>query len=77
MISQMLNSSEKTGQEVKILPLTICLFEVHLFSEETVKMLLMQMILPVTVHMFSENNEEDIAMINETSIRSGTIIMNI
>lgn len=30
----MLNSSEKTGQEAKLSPLTICLSEVHLFSEK-------------------------------------------
>lgn len=35
MISQMLNSSEKNpGQEVKISPLTVCLFEVHFFSDK-------------------------------------------
>lgn len=30
----MLDSSEKTGQEVKLSPLTRCLFEVSLFSEK-------------------------------------------
>jgi len=34
MISQMLYSSENTGQELKLSPLTTCLFEVYLFSEK-------------------------------------------
>lgn len=38
----------------------MCLFEVHLFSEKIVKMLLMQIILSILVQMLSENNEEDI-----------------
>lgn len=30
----MLNSSEEIRQEIKLSPLTICLFEVHLFCEK-------------------------------------------
>lgn len=41
-------------------------------------MLLIQVILSGTLHMLSENNDEDIATIrNETSIRSENIITNI